>query len=863
MADHILEGTTIKVRAKVSKGVANPADFQFKFFKDGAEVQQQASQSPEAGEENASVASEPGWVEAKFTVPNVDDTAEKYILTYKVSHGSETKEDFPAFTVWPKSGSLKVVNAKNGSKGLPGFRFKLMQAGRQQGEIRRVTKDDGTYNFDLHPGHAFSIDPVPPYKIPDGGWTTQTGRNRECKGDFDFEAAFLEPAPGAIKQYVNFIKDPTTLDVGRDGFGPVVRIKVGVKGDSDKSPDQRLGRAGMKIHVRATFGPKKGSGRTEKSTRSDDTYKTEIKDELDLSETSGPDADNIYKSKITLKDDGTGEMKVHLGLAGGDTCKIEIAGSDRFLNENTVSADATITFTNWRKLCYELLAPDFYEARELVDRVDPVTSTTHKDFPPAALAKLKELGDSCFIEYQFEAFHTFQKDDAPVGAAELTKKFLEIDSTNKPAYILTDYTIDTDPNGFAGWADTQPDITNYIKLCDANYYWEDTSARKHYLGDATTRRHTIPVLDGYFIPVSGNGDGTGAFSVTESDGGAEGFKWTAKVDLNSCKTVVDPIESNRPRVAGNSKSDYRIVKVKEINQNEQTEIEFVKPGRLSHVDTTVTDEQKQELEQWLTDRFAPDTLRAHRNKISIRITGETGNTRRDDRFNAVKTIVETKLNALKGTHSISVHPGLDGSGNPRTGTLTRHDVNMTESNRTRIVLDLPHLTPTDPGSFVGPMGTTKCPITIECYIEAHDEGLGLCRGKKVLACFAKANAAVDVCTTMHELGHSYGMAVFTTEDKPPKGMATPKKITETETEARYKTNGTKGHAYDQKNHSGSHCAHGLSDTQKASADYMLLPGSAAKCIMYGQGGANRTFCPQCIDLIRGSNLTVLPVVPGT
>ena len=93
MADHILEGTTIKVRAKVSKGVANPADFQFKFFKDGTEVQQQASQSPEGGEENASVASEPGWVEAKFTVPNVDDTAVNYVLTYKVSHGSETKED--------------------------------------------------------------------------------------------------------------------------------------------------------------------------------------------------------------------------------------------------------------------------------------------------------------------------------------------------------------------------------------------------------------------------------------------------------------------------------------------------------------------------------------------------------------------------------------------------------------------------------------------------------------------------------------------------------------------------------------------------------------------------------------------------
>ena len=42
-------------------------------------------------------------------MPNVDDTAEKYILTYKVIHGTDTKEDFAPFTVWPKAGSLKVV----------------------------------------------------------------------------------------------------------------------------------------------------------------------------------------------------------------------------------------------------------------------------------------------------------------------------------------------------------------------------------------------------------------------------------------------------------------------------------------------------------------------------------------------------------------------------------------------------------------------------------------------------------------------------------------------------------------------------------------------------------------------------------
>lgn len=873
MSNHVLEWSTLKVRAKVSAGDAKPADFRFHFFKDGKEFDQMPGQEPKgrAGSEDSDrkeLASQ-GWVEASLPLPLVDDDKEKYVLTYTVTHGKETKTDLPAFTVWPKQGTLKAKDAKDPAKGLKGFRFKLMQGGQQQGEIKTVTQDDGTYKFDLQPGNGFSIVPAVPYKIAEAGWEKETGRNRVCKADFDFEADFLAPLKGAVKQYVNLASDATSATAGQDGAGNVLRIKVGVKGDADRAEKDKLFKPGMIVHVRVTFGPVAGNGGIEKSLRADPAAKTEIKNELDLSGLAGAGSPGVFKAKIALKPDGTGEMKAYLGLAGGDVCKVEIAGSDRFLKEDTVAADAVLTVTNWRKLYYELLAPDFYAARELVSRADPVTKTTHLDFPAAALGKLKEIGDSCFIEYVFEAVHTFTAANAPIGAASMSKRFLEIADSADPAYVLTDYTMRVLPAG-AAWANTKNGLSNYIKLCDHNYYWMELDpdgnriARKAYASPAiTAKKHRIPMAayDGYFIPNSGLGSGAGEFSVKVADPGAPGFKWKALVDMEFCKTKVAAVVP--VRTPGQDGEHRRVIKVREANQNAETEIEFLQP-KIGNIAKDVTAPQKIALENWLTARFAPAALKQFGNKIDITIASESGNSRRDDRHNAVKAIVEAKLNQLKASHSISVHPGLTDAGAPRSGTLAQACVNMGESTRGEIVLDLPDAAPGDPGTLAGAMSAAKCPIRIECFIEAHNEALGLCEDADVLACFSRAAARVDICTTLHELGHSYGMTVFTAQDRPPAGMARPKSIAQAETVARYRATGGKGNYYDEHEHSGSHCAFGLTDAEKGNASFQTPGyGGRARCIMFGSGGVDRVFCPQCVDLIRGTNLRALPVVKGS
>jgi hypothetical protein len=873
MSNHILEWSTLKVRARVSTAGAKPADFQFHFFKDGKEFDQMPGQEPKGREGSESSDKQEltsqGWVEASLPLPLVDDDKEKYVLTYTVTHGKETKTDLPSFTVWPKQGTLKVKDVKDPAKGLKGFQFKLMQGGKQQGEVKTVTKDDGTYKFDLQAGNGFSIDPVVPYKIAEAGWEKETGRNRVCKADFDFEADFLAPLKGAVRQYVNLASDPTTATAGQDGAGSVLRIKVGVKGDSDKPAEAKLFKPGMIVHVRVTFGPAAGSGGIEKSLRADPAAKTEIKNELDLSGMAAAGTPNAFKAKVTLKPDGTGEMKAYLGLAGGDVCKVEIAGSDRFLKDNSVAADAALTITNWRKLYYELMAPDFFAARELDSRADPVTKTTHLDYPPAALGKLKEIGDSCFIEYVFEAVHTFTAANAPIGAATMSKRFLEMGNSEDLAYVLTDYTMNVLPTGVA-WAATKAGISNFIKLCDDNYYWMDTesdgsaNARKSYSSPpVTAKKHSIPMaaFNGYFIPISGLGSGTGEFSVKIADPGTPGFKWRALVDMDFCKTKVEAIVP--ARTPGQDGKHRRVIKVKEVNQDQETEIEFLQP-KIGNITKDVTAPQKAALEKWLTDRFAPAALKRHGNKISITIASESGNSRRDDRHNAVKTIVETKLNQLKASHAISVHPGLTDAGVARSGTLSQACVNMGESTRSKIVIDLPDAAPTDPGTLAGVMSAAECPVKIECFIEVHEGAAGLCERADVLAIFSKATAREAVCTTLHELGHSYGMTVFTNRDKPPVGMARPKSVAQAEPVARYKATGSKGNYYDQHGHSGSHCGFGLTDTDKNAASFDTASiTSRARCIMFGSTEVDRVFCPQCVDLIRGANLKALPVVAGS
>jgi hypothetical protein len=209
------------------------------------------------------------------------------------------------------------------------------------------------------------------------------------------------------------------------------------------------------------------------------------------------------------------------------------------------------------------------------------------------------------------------------------------------------------------------------------------------------------------------------------------------------------------------------------------------------------------------------------------------------------------------------HPAVSG-GRARGGALPLSCIHFTSFKEFGI--DLPSTHPDDPGNLVGPSVTTdKCPIEVRMCFESPREGLGLAgQGSQTgenLVVYNPDSPESFVDVLLHELGHSMGQTVTGGYSLPPKGFASPKSTAEPD--PLYGHNGTMGHVYTGKGHSGPHCAYGLTDAQKMLADY---GGQAGTCIMFGENSgsdpssATAGFCPECSDYIKGRDLQDLTAI---
>jgi len=360
MPENILEEETIDLVAILQQGEL--ANVTFVLYKDGEQVH----------EENRNFTGKRAFL--SYKTPTVDQDKDSYTLTAEAKYDGEVAELEDEYIVWPAKGKLKVVDEKE-KKPLKGFPFRIMQGGKQTGKKYTVNSDDGSIEFKLRAGHTFTIQAISPYEIKKE--TKVHNREIELEAVLNFEAEFIEPDietlgiaelfgeeggdeielddAGRVKQFVNL---PTKKD-GRDGLGTEVKIKVGVKGDRDKPDSEKIGKADMEIYIKATFGPDGTVAdpdsplglKATKSKRTDASFPTELVDAEGIT-SEDKDKAKVYKGKVKLKADGTAEFKVKLGLAGGDTCKVEIGSTDAYDN-------ASMEFANWRKLYYEIVAPNF------------------------------------------------------------------------------------------------------------------------------------------------------------------------------------------------------------------------------------------------------------------------------------------------------------------------------------------------------------------------------------------------------------------------------------------------------------------------------------------------------------------------
>jgi hypothetical protein len=848
MPRHVFEEQDVGLVALLKEGKPAGTAVKFVLFRDGTELKQVDGQVVADANAPAGKAAT-----TKYKADPVPPDKPSYVLTFKaVADGDEYKGG-DEIHVWPKKGKLAAVRDEDPAKALPGLKFKVMQNGAQFGPVHTAETDKAETEFALDKGTPFAVEHADPYEIKSIEKKGTALRDLKAKGLLKFEAEFVNPkrpGDGQIKQWVNLI--PDAAKKGTDGLGPEVEIEVGVKGDRDEATGATkatvIGKAGMFVFIKVKFSGQNGKKSKRNSPKTDLVAGLELSARTAVKEAAA-DPQWEYTGKVELKGaGGTGKFKVNLGMAGGDTCEIELGSS-------ATLGGPKLTFTNWRKIWYELMAPDFMELEE---RVDPVLGKV-RDFAAAGLTNTKTSGDNTFVVYELFKSHKFTEAEAETTSpgSIMKREFFELTAGNAKVYVLTDLTFKNYPKNFDKGKGLR---ATCLKACDINLYSDgpgtDDPIDRSFSATTAAAEYDIWASDAdiYWLPKSGSAAGTDTIRKID---------WIAEIATPDTYKRRPTVEFDADEDRADADDKTRVITVRETLQGKTVDIKYKNPA-VGHVPTDLDATRKAALDSLLSGLYTVATLRSKDNKLKFKLTGLTGDDRRTARFQAIKDYLTSKVGS--SAPRIPVHPGLDDAGALRKGALTWSTVvDMTKSNHHKFALDLPAASANDPGKFVGALSDTKCPIKITIRFEPHHGGNGLAGAgaqKGEILVRWGINCPLSITDTfLHELGHQYDMSAYNiAADAHAPGLRKPKNTTEAEDINEYKNVGANGHYYDRHGHAGPHCAWGLSDVEKALASYGGLTGT---CTMYGEGPRDDTrrkrlaFCTQCTDYIRARDLSAL------
>jgi hypothetical protein len=853
VARDIFEEQEITVKVTLKRGQPQGTDVKFTFKGDDKTLKEESGTLDTSdGNSTGSLAT------CKYKTAKVDADKPSYLLTYSVKAAGDDYPNADEFRVWPRKLKLTAVKKSDGSTPLKGFKCKVMQGGQQTGKDLKLQTDDAKIEVNLAKGSGFTVEALAPYEMTDP--PTGPLRDLKLKGELKFTAEFVKPTGTIVKQYVNLVSGAD----GQDGMGNKVVVQVGAKGDradtsggggDDSMPfgsvegsSELIGGPGVFVYIQVDFDPTRDPV-VKKSKRN--SPKPDLLAGKNLSDRTVVTADKKFKGKVELAlAGGVGEFELELGKAGGDRCEIKIGGTD-------ACSDATLTFENWRKIYYELMAPDFLDlpACTLPD------NTPGRDFNPTGKGNLTTQGNATYIEYELyktQSFTSVEATTAGVKGAMYKRAFFELTTGPDDIYLLTDYTFTKYPKAFDKGKAARGTL---IKMCNVNLYNDGPGgdADKTMAVPFTATPGSLNITDTlgvYWSPVSAYSGGAGADAVRS-------IEWTADIDPNFVKSKPDVTFD--PNVTGPDEvGKDRTITVRETVLGSTHNIKFLNP-LIGNTATDVSQVEQDSLDSWLLTVCTQPNMKTTGNKVNFELTGMAGNERQLERFTNSSAALIARVTAV--SPSFAIHPGLDDSENPVTGNLPLSVIDMAASTYRKMVINLPATAPGDPGSFVGPTTTfTTCRINVTVVFEPQHGGRGLAgqgaqKGELLMVYAGAVGAMCDTDTMLHELGHQYNMSAYNqATDTHAPGMPKPKSTAEDETVDDYKNVGAKGHYYDRHGHAGPHCAWGLTDTNKALASYGSKGGI---CTMFGEGASQDTsrtrsgFCPQCIDYIRARDLSAL------
>ncbi|RMG09523.1 MAG: carboxypeptidase regulatory-like domain-containing protein [Planctomycetota bacterium] len=809
---NVFEGDSVRCTLRLTGPVfenAKNAEFVFLNKKDKSEVGRQKAELS-AGKGTCE------WVPPKVADVTKDPDALSYEVYYQIEYEADgTCQRAMGFaediTVWTRQ--VKITAKDPDGKPLPEAKIEVYQGDTCEEGNRTVRRTDsqGTFTFDLRQPAKVLVQFLAPYNLLE--WLKgdeQKGRERECKVEkkpYKAEIWSHPAATGKVRHYVNL---PESADEPHHGH--LLKLRVGAKGDKGKR-EGLSAQPGDKIHFRIKLSEVK---------RSD----PEVCLKVNGVKVPMP-GDREWKGEAELRaDSGEAykpvELDLELGYEGGVQVEIKVGATPD-------CADQTLTLETWRRLYYELMAPQM-----LTDKLNAAGTwadgTTGYDLPTAIRSKVTERLAPAFIEYLCHKAHVYADGKAPQGTVYPAAYFGE---SGDPLLVLCPATALTEPIPFDGGKGKQ-EIR--VLACDKSYYGRSTDAKANMpeLHAATaTVRASDPGL--YVFPYSMANGRKGTIDVS-------GCEWEALIDDPSPYRVrlefgPGPQAGDVPAGIGGGKA----LRVRAAGRD--VVVRFAKP-RLGNVKTNLAPEERTKIQNFARDlrdalAAAPPTGAA----LAVSVHGDSGNARRLRRFENVKQALQTAFDALPAVYA---HPGLKADGNPKTGPVQLGWFKYKDHHNVEI--NLPR--GSEPGSFVGGLSATSCPVLVEFEIlQAFGINGAAWDGRQIL-CLRTDAPGSCASTVCHELGHSMGMTIMAGRSKEPPGLPPAKHV---DNGGVYYLNGTPVGNGLRNSHVGPHCATGVEDLTQPS-----FAGASGNCILFGEGGAKDTrpnFCETCIGYLKARRLT--------
>ena len=153
----------------------------------------------------------------------------------------------------------------------------------------------------------------------------------------------------------------------------------------------------------------------------------------------GKEADAQGILELKLDHASSAICTVELGYAGGDNFTLKVSSVKDF----SATPDEVVQFQNWRKIFYELMAPEIMTA-------SLGQANGNWDLPDDVRARVKKILDPVFIEYELVNSHIFPDDRVRLRTQLQPGTFFDQPATCRNFYIASDYTKQSTNESFGG-----------------------------------------------------------------------------------------------------------------------------------------------------------------------------------------------------------------------------------------------------------------------------------------------------------------------------------------------------------------------------------------------------------------------------